>query len=343
MRQPTSPPTAEAGGVTAPGHRRLRVEAARRLGCEITDLDPETGYLYEIRRDGKALVLLGGFSPLNSANAARIASDKFHTGLVLERAGLRAPRSARCLKPGYFEDEDFPHAGTGEAHRLAERQGFPLIVKPNRGARGRDVVVVEDDDAMVAAIEAVWERDYVALVQVPVAGIDVRLDFLDGEYLFGYLRRPVRLAGDGRSSLRRLLAACDARFAGERFLEQLPEDPIWRQATATRGLDLESVLAAGEALAFESPILNLNRLCLADYLPAPPPAWLAQGLAIGRLLGLRHFGIDWKAGSLDADPASATVLEVNSSPSLLHMSRMGYYEEALAAEMKVVAAALDAA
>ena len=57
----------------------LRAEAARSLGCEVTLLDPETGYLCEIRHGTATHLLLGGFSPVNNACAARIALDKFHT------------------------------------------------------------------------------------------------------------------------------------------------------------------------------------------------------------------------------------------------------------------------
>lgn len=321
----------------------LRAEAARRLGCEVLPLDPETGYLCELRRGGRRLLLLGGFSPLNNAGASRIAEDKFHTALVLARDGFRVLPGARCLRSGRFLQEDFSsHTGLAPAERFAAEHGFPLVVKPNRGARGRHVSVVENHGELAAAVETVWQFDYLALVQPLVPGLDVRLDFLDDDYLFGYLRRPVRLQGDGTRALRELLAAADPRFRGESFERQLAGDPIWTAAVSRRGLGLDTVPAAGEVLDLSSPILNLNRLCVAERLPHPPPAWLDQGRRIGRALGLRHFGVDFKAESLGHDPRAATVVEVNSSPSLAQMARLGHYEEVIAAEMRVVGAMLDA-
>lgn len=319
----------------------LRVEAARRLGCEVVPLDPETGYLCEIRRGARRLYLLGGFSPLNNAGASRIAEDKFFTALVLERAGLRVPPGARCLRAGRFLQEDFSsHLGLAPGRAFAAAHGYPLVVKPNRGARGRQVNVVAGDDELAAAVEAIWQHDYLALVQPLIAGLDVRLDFLDDDYLFGYVRRPVVLRGNGASRVSELLARADGRFRGETFARLLAGDPIWTAAAGRRGLDLDSVLAAGETLDLSSPILNLNRLCVAERLDRPAPAWLDHGRRIGRLLGLRHYGVDFKAASPDDDPRAATVLEVNASPSLARIAELGHREEALEAETRVVSAIL---
>ncbi len=319
----------------------LRAEAARRLGCELENLDPDTGYLYEVRKGSHARILLGAFSPLNDSVAARIALDKFHTVTILRRAGLRTPASARCLKPGRFAKEEFPgHLGLEPARRFAAERGLPLIVKPNHGARGRGVVQVEGVEQLLQAIEEVWENDYLALLQEVAHGIDLRLDFLDDTFLFGYLRRPVTLRGDGASTVRELLRRADPRFDGEPFWHHLESDPIWRRA-ASAGWTLASVPAAGEQLRFDSEILNLNRLCVAEPVRELEPAWLEHGLRIGRALGLRHFGVDFKVTARDAPPEASTVLEVNASPSLVQMSRMGYREEVLEAETRIMQAILE--
>ncbi len=320
----------------------LRVEAARGLGCEVEILDPETGYLCEIRRGARKVLLLGGFSPLNGVSAARIAEDKFHTGAILRRAGFRVLPAGRCLKPGRFRQEDFSsHTGFGPAEAFADEHGFPLVVKPNRGSRGRDVTVVRALDELRNAVEQIWRTDYLALVQPVADGLDVRLDFLDGEFLFGYLRRPVVLTGDSTSTLAELLARCDPRFSGEAFRRSLADEEIWN--ARTRGhLGLESVLDAGDVLDLATPILNLNRLCAAEIVRALPPGWLEAGRRSAATLGLRHCGIDFKAAGLASDPAAAVVLEVNAAPSLMQMSRMGFYDETLAAETRVVEAILEA-
>ena len=322
---------------------QLRLEAARRLGCRVIPLDPETGFLYRIEKGEQGRLLHGGLSPLNDAVAARIASDKHHTGLVLHSAGFRSPETVRCLRPGHFRSSEFDElTGLEPAERFAQGREFPLIVKPNRGSRGIDISVVDDQDAMRAAIEQVWRRDYLALVQVPAPGIDLRIDLLDGDFLFGYLRRPLAVEGDGESTLAELFERADRRFTGDRFERLLAADELW--AELARPLD--TVLEPGERLAFETPILNLNRLCHGERIAQLPAHWLDFSRRIARLFNLRHIGIDLKVADqvepLDQDPTDATVIEVNASPSLAQMSKMGFADEALAAEMRVVRATLDA-
>lgn len=264
---------------------RLMEEAALELGLTFRLLDPEGGHLFELSDGRITRTFLGGRSPLNDAVASRIADDKYYTELLLRRAGFRVPQSVRCLKPGAFSAEYAGQTGHSPAQDWVRRHDLPLVVKPNRLSHGRHVQLVYDEQEMVDAILRVWEFDSIALVQTPHAGVDVRLDFLDTDYLVGYTRT-------------------QAEGASER----------------------------------ESLILNLTLGARAEPLPAVSDAWHRHGLAVGRALGLRYFGIDFKAPSMDADPADATVIEVNSSPLFVQMALQGHRAAALAAQKRVLSA-----
>jgi glutathione synthase/RimK-type ligase-like ATP-grasp enzyme len=64
--------------------------------------------------------------------------------------------------------------------------------------------------------------------------------------------------------------------------------------------------------------------------------WLAFARRVSDALGLVHFGIDLKATSLDAPPESATVIEVNASPLLSQIYRMGHREVAVDCQARVL-------
>ena len=263
-------------------------EAATLVGLSVRLLDPEFGHLFELSDGHKSRTLVGGRSPLNNAVAARLAEDKYYTGLLLNRAGLQVPRSVRCLKPGYFvlsglEDR----AGVSPALPFAEQHGFPLVVKPNRLSHGRQVQLVQDAEEMKSAIRRVWDFDYLALVQTAHRGMDIRLDFLDGEFLVGYSRR--------------------------------------RPPTSSPA-DIE--------------ILNLARGAHADVIESLPPDWMRLCRQIGEILDLRYLGIDFKSEGLDADPARATVIEVNASPLFVQLYLFGERERALRAQARVLEAIL---
>lgn len=327
---------------------QLRREAARRLGYRLENLDPETGYLQALTDGQRRRVFVAGLSPLNDAGAMRLTGDKFFAGEVLREAGFRVPAVARCLRDGTFERSSYPRQeGLEPARRFASEHGFPLVVKPNRGSRARDVAVVGHAGELEAAVHRVWQNDYLALVQECIIGCDLRLDFLGGEFLLGYRRQPVVLEGDGRSSIGELLQAWDETFSGPDFERRLQADPFWQERVEEQGLGLASVLPPGQEIPLTGAILNLARFCVARLVEELPSQWLEFGLAVGRALHLRHFGIDLRVpeeiADLSGDPRQGAILEVNSSPGLGQIFLRGAGKPVVAAEMRVLQAILDTA
>jgi glutathione synthase/RimK-type ligase-like ATP-grasp enzyme len=335
--------------VTCSASLELRLRTAEALGWRASCLDPETGWLWRIERGDRSMILAGPTSSLNDAAAARLAADKFFTATVLRAAGLRVPDTVRCLRSNAHAsttDDGFAsQRGLEPALAFADARGYPLIVKPNRGARGLCVSRVDERPALLRAIERVWATDEIALVQPALPGLDLRVDLLDGELLLAYLRRPLRLRGDGRSTVLELLAAVDGRAINERFLTKLRAEPLWGQTLAAAGLDEGSVIAIGVELVFPATVLNLNRCCTAEVFDALPERWLTLCRRIARALRLRHCGVDLRvsaiADPIASDPAEATVLEVNSSPSMMQIHELGAGALADAAERRVLEAMLE--
>jgi len=316
---------------------QIQFEAAQRLGYECRVLDPEYSYLFEIVGRGRRRVLLGGRSAINDAMAARLAEDKFYTGLLLANAGVRVPESVRCLSPHHFKLEQYAdRAGAGPGIAFAEQRGFPLVVKPNRLSHGRGVAIVHDAGALVTAIESVWQLDSLALVQNLVPGDDYRLNFLAGDFLVGYKRSRLIVTGDGRSSLRELIAAVDPRYADDRTWQRLTESATWQQQVASIGQDEQTVLPETTELSLGDDILNLAGVATSELIREVPARWVSFAARIADVLGLVHFGIDLKCASLAESPDAATVIEVNASPLLSQIYRMGHTDVAVACQVRVL-------
>lgn len=326
----------QLGGQTLPDPSELPkavalvARACERLGFELEILDPEYNYLFEVRGPDFRRVLLGGISPLNDLVASRLAADKYYTGMLLARAGFRVPRSVRCLAPGHFKEPSYEErAGIEPGLALADELGYPVIVKPNRAGKGRDVTVVHNAEELGQAAARAFAYDSIALVQGIVPFPDIRLNFVDGEYLLGYERVPLTVTGDGERDLRALVSAEDDRFTDEQRWPDIDEEPELRP---------EQVPARGEQVALSGAVLNLNRFARPRHLPDIPDAWLQHCLAIGQALELRHFGIDFRGAGLDEPPERATVIEVNSSPVLLSFYDLGWREEVIQAQVRVLEA-----
>lgn len=327
------------GAESLPLATRVCLEAAARLGIEAEVLDPELGFLLELRRDGARQLVLGSRTAMDDAVAARIAKDKHYTVLLLERAGFRVPATARCLSPRHPSlAAHRTRAGVDAGLELADRIGYPVVVKPNRVGHGRGVSLVEDRRRLPVAVREVWEIDAIALVQARVEGRDFRLDFLDDTFLVGYERRPLRVRGDGRRTLADLLTDKDPRFADPDRRRRLAEDPRWRELLDRRGWTFSTVPKEGAALVLEAGIHDLEGPTTGRIVERVPEAIRALGVGVGKTLGLRHFGIDLRIEALDADPASATIVEVNASPQLAQIHLLGHHESAVRAQMRVLEA-----
>jgi glutathione synthase/RimK-type ligase-like ATP-grasp enzyme len=341
--------------VTAPGSPTIakRLEIARELGWRVECLDPDSGWLWLLERDGVTRVMQGSYAPINHHAAAELALDKFYAAVVLERAGLRVPISQRCIAPGQLVDTHgrdlYPDlCGSEPGLRFAERHGYPVVVKPNAGARGLAVNLAHDPAGLLAAIETVWRIDRIALVQVPVPGFDLRIDVLDGELLLAYVRRPLLLIGDGRATLVELHERADPRVSDPNVAAKLHASVVWTQTLAAAGLTSDAVLAAGERLEFRTTIYNLHRCCVAEVVRELPRAWLELAVRIADIIGLRHCGVDLRVPLPEPgeDPLAqpvelATVLEVNGSPSVGQIAALDGGAEADAAERWVMMLLLD--
>jgi cyanophycin synthetase len=212
---------------------------------------------------------------------------------------------------------------------------------------GRDVTTVHDDAQLVAAVERAWEGDYIALVQTVAPGIDIRLDYLDGALLAGYRRRPIEITGDGRATVASLLQRLDRRFAESAYWRRHEGDEEWGRRVTAHGWTQESVLPEGQRIRFGGPVLNLNRWATADVIDTLTPAWHACMTAIGSAMHLRHFGVDFKVPCghdpdawADVDPWESSVIEVNASPSLVQLYRLGHEERAIQGLMRVMSAVM---
>ena len=150
-----------------------------------------------------------------------------------------------------------------------------------------------------------------------------RLLLLDGELLDAVRRRPPHVVGDGRSSIRELIAA-----ENERRLAAFPSGGMWLLradldcvvALRAQGLNLRAVPAAG-ALVRVKNVTNQNRVDDNESVRDAIGPGLAEDAArAARAVGIRLAGVDVvtpDAGRPLRD-AGGVVLEVNGRPGFHH-------------------------
>jgi hypothetical protein len=115
-----------------------------------------------------------GVPIVNGAEAFRLETSKAFQLLLLHRIGVRAPAAHVVSDPARLTD-------------AARGLRFPVIVKPNVGGSGALARRFDSLDQLASAEGVAFGPDGTGLVQEylePEDGSIVRVEFLDGEYLY---------------------------------------------------------------------------------------------------------------------------------------------------------------
>jgi D-alanine-D-alanine ligase-like ATP-grasp enzyme len=307
-------------------------------------VEPEFGRAARIVYcDGSVRLFRGKGLTLALNGAARVAEDKGYTKFFLQSLGYETPpgrvfptpRNSRRLNRILAR---FQIATTSGAKAIdtyvRDAFGYPCYVKPNQGSEGDGVTRCESIEDVAAAI-MVYERSLGALlVEQAVPWPDYRVLVMHGEVLVCYLRRPLRVVGDGISSVRELLRQENERLAlVGRGKPIMPADARMARTLARQGLTLESVPAAGAAIR-PLDISNLSAGGEAEDCTARlHPRWQELCVQVTVDMGLDLAGVDLACADIDSPEAAYSILEVNAAPGMEHFAASGPEAEALAREI----------
>ena len=124
----------------------------------------------------------------------RLAADKFLTALWLREAGLPAP--------DHMSASELP-----EARRIAEKFGFPVVIKPLDCERGEGVSVDVTAEGLEMAFQGAKRvsPSQTVLVERQVVGVCHRLFIVAGQLLYAVKRLPIGIYADGQSTIESLV------------------------------------------------------------------------------------------------------------------------------------------
>ncbi len=244
--------------------------------------------------------------------AARVAASKDLTNTLLRRGGIPVPCSMTV------------HS-LEEAHNVADQFGFPVVLKPVGGNKGRSVYVNiqnhHDLDRIYPLIPA-SPRDGVQ-IEEHLTGNDYRLLVVDGRTIAVNQRFPPVVVGDGHQTVRQLI-------------EDLNRDPQRTPSMATPlqpitindqtvetlrsfGLALDDRLESGRTIPVKSTSNVSTGGSTTDVTDDLHPDNAAVAGLAARIIGLDIAGVDlilphisrsiWETGG--------GIIEINSGPGLV--------------------------
>lgn len=242
-----------------------------------------------------------------SAIGENISRDKNLTKSLLDACGIPVPQG-RVV----------PDAET--AWTVAQELGFPVVVKPEDGNRGRGVFInlFTEPEVKMAYEQARVEGSGV-LVERYIAGKEHRLLVVGGKLLAAARGDAVVVVGDGQHSIRQLIDQ-QINIAPHRgnlesyTLNLVNVDAAVEIELARQGMQAETIPAPGQKVLVQR---NGNVSIDCTDLVHPEVALRAEQAA--RIVGLDIAGIDLVADDIrqPLEAQGGAIIEVNAGPGLL--------------------------
>jgi D-alanine-D-alanine ligase-like ATP-grasp enzyme len=312
---------------------QLLKKIASKIGANVL-VEPRWGIVGQITfKDGRKSYFRYNTLDLNPVGASDVAKDKAFAAYFMEKMGYPTARSR-----AFFSDRWATAVHSEEDTRAALRFAhgrYPLIVKPNSGSQGQHVQLVHNSQELKRALKEIFLEDRVALLQEFVRGRDYRVVVLDDKVISAYERIPLNVVGDGKSTIKQLLAKKQKQFLAANRDTRIQFDDVritakLRQQKRSFG----SILKKNEKLFL---LDNANLSTGGDAIDVTEemhPAFQKMAVKLTKDMGLRLCGVDLIIdGPIAKKSKTYWILEVNASPGLDHYVQTGKAQRKVVEEM----------
>lgn len=286
------------------------VTAAWRRGLEVSLLDPQMRR-YQISSPEQTIDFDVSSPSLSTDTSVEIVNDKWETISYLRAAGVPVAPSMKV------------DLRSKELTSASSVLGFPLVLKPLAGAKGKGVVSNLRD-----AGELAQARNYLlhelevtdALAEAHFPGEDLRVLVVNGEVIAAFRRKPATVTGDGHSTVQELIdAEAQRRSAVPSWKRRnLRYDREVASVLERQGLSLSSVPRRDQGVKLRE-VVNASAGGAVEDVTESLSRSLKQTAirAIEAIPGLSMGGVDFLVrGPLEAEPTEFVVLEINQRPQI---------------------------
>ena len=242
--------------------------------------------------------------------AVEIACDKEDTHRLLNDLGLPVPQQEMV----YSERQ---------AVRMANRIGYPVVVKPLNANHGRGVSInLTTDEQVASAFEHAQDvgTSRAVLVESFITGFDHRMLVVNGKLVAVAKRVPGHVKGDGTHSIEKLVDIVneDPRrgIGHEKVLTRLEFDRQAMEHLEKAGYTKETVLAKDEILYLRSTANLSTGGTAIDLTDVVHPDNRAMAVRAIKAVGLDVGGVDFLTDDISQSykDIGGAIVEVNAAP-----------------------------
>ncbi len=202
--------------------------------------------------------------------------------------------------------------------------GTPHVVKParNTGAGSGVTTGIRSRRDLRKSVAIASAFDSTMLIEKQIPGANYRLLFLQGELVEIVRRDPPMVVGDGKSTVRQLVAQENSlrqEHGWRRAQTMLSIDDDMRRTLSNEGLTLRSIPALDHPVVLKT-VINENRAGENVLVDDLCPEIIATCRDCALSFGIQLAGIDiiTTDPSIPLQDSGGVVLEVNTTPGLYH-------------------------
>ena len=289
------------------------VDAAAKRGIPFMRLDELN--LVQLGYGSNAKKIQATIASTTKFLGVDIAGDKDKTKTILGFHGVPVPGGDVTRDPD-------------EALEIANRIGWPVVVKPLDASQGRGIVTnIRTEDELRSAFEEAKRYRQLVVVERYLPGRDFRLLVINQRFVAAAERVPAHVIGDGERTIAQLVEVANQdprRGEGhEKVLTRIKIDGTTLRLLELRGLSLDSVPPRGEFVQLKTTANLSTGGTSIDVTDRVHPANIELAERISCLVGLDIAGIDVVAPSIET-PVSENgggIVEVNAAPGFrMHLA-----------------------
>ncbi len=268
------------------------------------------GRVLQLGYGGGARLFRGSVSDQAPSIGLAMARDKRAANHLLQVAGFPVPEQHRVTS-------------LKQAEALARKMGYPVVIKAGDLDGGKGVFAnIKDRTALEAAYLRTSALTSLVLLEKHIAGHDARVTVFNGEIDGVFPRRPAQVVGNGRSSIRELIADYnDDPLRGRQVYHPLATvelDEVLLEFIAQSGFSLDSVPEAGQTVVLRSNANLSTGGIRIVYEGELHPEVKATCIRAAALFGIDICGVDLLCDDLTRplSEQGGVICEINGGPQI---------------------------
>ncbi|MDO8493561.1 MAG: ATP-grasp domain-containing protein [bacterium] len=293
---------------------------ADRVGCEI-NLEPSYELAGQILfPDSRKFYFKSTSLDINSHGASEVAKDKGYTRFFMEGMGYKIPHGSAFFSD-YWCGVNEASNNSEAALKFAGTLGYPVIVKPNSGSKGRDVFKAYNKEELREILKIVFENNNVVLIEEYIAGADYRLVVLNNEVMMAYQRLPLAVVGDGIDNIATLFDKKKTKLQnmGRKIPIEISDERIGSRLNNFHKIDINYIPKVGEEVVLLDNANLSSGGEAVDVTQSIHESYKNIAVKLTKDMGLHLAGVDF----ITTDDITKTLqnpvfIEINSSPGLAH-------------------------